>query len=99
MVPGTIISDSIIVPGTPSSSYGNAGTVGSLPRSSASGCVRAMMLRNTQLFNVTGHPAIAVPMGMTAQGLPCGVELVGRRFETSALLETALACESVLTTS
>ena len=61
--------------------------------------VRAMMLRNTQLFNVTGHPAISIPCGTTAQGLPCGLELVGRRFETSALLEIALACETVLPTS
>ena len=61
--------------------------------------VRAMMLRNTQLFNVTGHPAISIPCGMTAQGLPCALEIVGRRFETSALLDIALACETVIATS
>jgi aspartyl-tRNA(Asn)/glutamyl-tRNA(Gln) amidotransferase subunit A len=59
----------------------------------ASQPVRAMMLRNTQLFNVTGHPAVSIPCGTTAQGLPCGLQLVGRRSETSALLEAALACE------
>jgi aspartyl-tRNA(Asn)/glutamyl-tRNA(Gln) amidotransferase subunit A len=58
--------------------------------------VRAMMLRNTHLFNVTGHPAISMPCGMTSNGLPCGLELVGRRFETSALLGVALGCETVL---
>jgi aspartyl-tRNA(Asn)/glutamyl-tRNA(Gln) amidotransferase subunit A len=61
--------------------------------------VRAMMLRNTQLFNVTGHPAISIPCGATPQGLPCGLELVGRRFETSALIGVALACEAVIATS
>ena len=60
--------------------------------------VRAMMLRNTQLFNVTGHPAISIPCGTTAGGLPVGLELVGRRFETSALLDVALACERALGT-
>jgi aspartyl-tRNA(Asn)/glutamyl-tRNA(Gln) amidotransferase subunit A len=55
--------------------------------------VRALMLRLTQLFNVTGHPAITVPNGTTPQGLPCGLQLVGRRSETAALLQVAGACE------
>ena len=55
--------------------------------------VRALMLRLTQLFNVTGHPAITVPNGTTPEGLPCGLQLVGRRSETTALLQVADACE------
>jgi len=55
--------------------------------------VRNMMLRLTQLFNLTGHPAISLPMGTTASGLPCGFQLVGRRFETEPLLAVASACE------
>jgi aspartyl-tRNA(Asn)/glutamyl-tRNA(Gln) amidotransferase subunit A len=55
--------------------------------------VRALMLRLTQLFNVTGHPAITLPNGTTPQGLPCGLQLVGRRSETAALLQVAGACE------
>jgi aspartyl-tRNA(Asn)/glutamyl-tRNA(Gln) amidotransferase subunit A len=61
--------------------------------------VRALMLRNTQLFNVTGHPAISMPCGVTSQGLPCGLQLVGRRFDTDALLRLAHACEAHLTSS
>ena len=58
--------------------------------------VRAAMLRCTQLFNLTGHPAISVPCGTTSQGLPCGLQLVGRRFETDALMRVALAVEARL---
>jgi aspartyl-tRNA(Asn)/glutamyl-tRNA(Gln) amidotransferase subunit A len=58
--------------------------------------VRGLMLRLTQLFNVTGHPAISLPCGMTSEGLPCGLQLVGRRFETDALLQLARACEEQL---
>jgi aspartyl-tRNA(Asn)/glutamyl-tRNA(Gln) amidotransferase subunit A len=55
--------------------------------------VRNLMLRQTQLFNLTGHPAISLPCGRTAGGLPCGLQLVGARRHTEALMRTALACE------
>ena len=55
--------------------------------------VRNLMLRLTQLFNVTGHPAIAMPTGTTGAGLPCSAQLVGCRTQTDALLRVALACE------
>ena len=51
------------------------------------------MLRQTQLFNLTGHPAISLPCGRTTAGLPCGLQLVGARTQTEALLRVALACE------
>jgi aspartyl-tRNA(Asn)/glutamyl-tRNA(Gln) amidotransferase subunit A len=57
--------------------------------------VRNLMLRLTQLFNVTGHPAIALPAGVTRTGLPCSVQLVGA--ETDELLPVALACEAQIT--
>lgn len=55
--------------------------------------VRAVMLRMTQLFNLTGHPAISIPAGLTSSGLPCGLQIVGRRNATDELLEIALVCE------
>jgi aspartyl-tRNA(Asn)/glutamyl-tRNA(Gln) amidotransferase subunit A len=55
--------------------------------------VRAVMLRLTQPFNLTGHPAIAIPCGLTAAGLPCSMQLVGRRHRTDDLLRAALRCE------
>ena len=56
---------------------------------------RALTLRLTQLFDVTGHPAVSIPCG-TAGGLPAGVQLVGRRGETERLLALAAACEGAL---
>ena len=61
--------------------------------------VRPLMLRLTQLFNLTGHPAISLPCGDAADGLPCGLQLVGRRQETKELLGLALSCEPHATSS
>ena len=57
--------------------------------------VRAVMLRLTQLFNITGHPAIALPAGTTADGWPVSVQLVGRRGGTERLLAAAAAVEAL----
>ena len=53
--------------------------------------VRAVMLRLTQLFNLTGHPAISIPCGRTRAGLPCGLQLAGST--TESLLRVAQKCE------
>ncbi len=51
------------------------------------------MLANTGPFNMTGHPAISVPCGKTADGLPVGLMLVGRRFDDATVLRAAHAFE------
>jgi aspartyl-tRNA(Asn)/glutamyl-tRNA(Gln) amidotransferase subunit A len=58
--------------------------------------LRNVMLRLTQLFNITGHPAISIPCGRTRQGLPVGLQLVGRRDRTRELAQAALACEAAI---
>ncbi len=58
--------------------------------------VRSMMLRMTQFFNLTGHPAVSIPMGETAAGLPCGLQLAGRLNDTEGLLAAAAACEPLI---
>ena len=60
-----------------------------------SGSVHALMLRLTQLFNLTGHPAISIPSGV-AGGLPVGMQLVGRRHNTDELLEVAKKFEDTI---
>lgn len=59
--------------------------------------LRPLTLRHTQLFNLTGHPAISLPCGQTRDRLPCGLQLVGRHKQTPDLLQVALTCEPVVT--
>ena len=56
-----------------------------------------MMLKLTQLFNITGHPAIALPAGVADDGLPRGLQLVGPRRRTERLLDVAAAVELQIT--
>ena len=56
--------------------------------------LRPLTLRLTQLFNLTGHPAISLPCGEARAALPCGLQLVGRRHRTPELLQVALSCEA-----
>ena len=58
--------------------------------------IRNVMLRLTQLFNLTGHPAISIPCGSTREGLPVGAQIVGHRNRTTALIDTARAVEPCL---
>jgi len=58
--------------------------------------VRNITLRLTQLFNITGHPAITIPCGRTTEGLPIGAQLVGPGRDTRALLDVAEALEPYL---
>ena len=58
--------------------------------------VRNVTLKLTQLFNVTGHPAITIPCGATTDGLPIGAQLVGRCGDTDDLLSVAAGAESLL---
>ena len=46
-------------------------------------------------ITVTTHPAISVPAGFTDEGLPVGLQIVGRHHADRAVLELARAWESV----
>ncbi len=52
----------------------------------------------SQTFNVLGLPSLAVPAGRTANGLPIGVQVVGRPFEERTVLSAGAIIEAALGT-
>lgn len=40
-------------------------------------------------FNLSGHPAVVIPIGQTDAGLPIGMQITGKRWQEMALLSIA----------
>jgi aspartyl-tRNA(Asn)/glutamyl-tRNA(Gln) amidotransferase subunit A len=54
---------------------------------------REALLKNTIVFNSTGLPAINIPVGLTKDGMPVGVQIVGSLFEEEKILSMAYTYE------
>ena len=52
-----------------------------------------MLGLTTYAFNVTGHPAMALCCGFSANGLPLSMQLVGRAFDEATILRIGAAYE------
>ena len=80
--------DAILTPATPSAAFG-------LGEMSEADPVQ-MYLNDvfTVTVNLAGLPGISVPAGLDKQGLPLGLQLIGRPWEEADLLNTAYALES-----
>lgn len=50
----------------------------------------------SQTFNVFGLPSVAVPAGQSRDGLPIGVQIIGRPFEERTILAAAALVEKAL---
>jgi amidase len=50
-------------------------------------------MKSCYLITVTSHPAISVPAGFTSEGLPVGVQIVGRYRDDFSVLQLAHAFE------
>ncbi len=46
----------------------------------------AARLRYTAPFDMSGHPTLTLPGGMTGDGVPVGFQIVGRAFDEAAIL-------------
>jgi Asp-tRNA(Asn)/Glu-tRNA(Gln) amidotransferase A subunit family amidase len=55
-----------------------------------------LLLRNTRPVNVWGLPAISVPCGVTSQGLPIGLQLIGPPNGEGKVLQTAHTYERTI---
>jgi aspartyl-tRNA(Asn)/glutamyl-tRNA(Gln) amidotransferase subunit A len=56
--------------------------------------VRSALTMFTRLFNLTGHPVLAVPCGFGTDGMPLSLQLVGRSLEEATILRLANAYEA-----
>ncbi|MBO9466176.1 Asp-tRNA(Asn)/Glu-tRNA(Gln) amidotransferase subunit GatA [Tropicibacter sp. R15_0] len=82
--------DAILTPATPSAAFGLGEMKDADP---------VQMYLNdvfTVTVNLAGLPGIAVPAGLDKQGLPLGLQLIGRPWEEGDLLNTAYALEQSL---
>jgi len=57
--------------------------------------VRPTLVRYTRPFNASGHPAASVPCGFTLDGLPIGMQVIGRSFDEATVLRVADAYQRV----
>ena len=46
-------------------------------------------------FSVTGNPVVTMPIGLSADGLPLGIQVIGRRYCDIGLLNTATALAGI----
>jgi aspartyl-tRNA(Asn)/glutamyl-tRNA(Gln) amidotransferase subunit A len=51
--------------------------------------VRPTLIRYTRYFNLSGHPVVSAPCGFTPEGLPVGLQIVGRSFDEATTLRVA----------
>jgi aspartyl-tRNA(Asn)/glutamyl-tRNA(Gln) amidotransferase subunit A len=79
--------DAILTPATPSAAFGLGEMADADPVK--------MYLNDvfTVTVNLAGLPGVCVPAGLDAQGLPLGLQLIGKPWEEGDLLNTAYALE------
>jgi len=69
---------------------------GALPNGESDLSTTVEIMRFATVGNLTGLPAISFPAGYNAQGLPIGMQAIGRAWQESLLLRLALAAEQVV---
>jgi amidase len=67
--------------------------VAKLPEAGAEGTASNPGFSNSSPLNLSGHPALVLPSGRDADGLPVSVQLIGRHFDEATLFAAAAALE------
>ena len=49
----------------------------------------------TYIFNLTWHPAASIPCGWSSEGLPIGMQIVGKRYDEKTVLRVSKAFEEI----
>lgn len=60
------------------------------------GDMRAAWTPYLSLFDLTGHPAVSVPCGLTRYGLPVGLQIVGPWYADAAVLQLAQRVQEIV---
>jgi aspartyl-tRNA(Asn)/glutamyl-tRNA(Gln) amidotransferase subunit A len=79
--------DAILAPATPITApriSANAVMIGSTEET-----VRSALIRTNRPANLTGLPALSMPCGWTPNGLPVGLQLIGKQWGEESLLTIA----------
>jgi Asp-tRNA(Asn)/Glu-tRNA(Gln) amidotransferase A subunit family amidase len=50
----------------------------------------------THPFNLSGHPAASIPCGWSSEGLPIGMQIIGKRFDEVSVLQASKAFEEIV---
>ena len=89
--------DVLITPTTPISAFkiemGERGTI--FPMIKGKSLNISSWMSYTYPFNLTGLPAASIPCGWTSEGLPIGMQIIGRRFDEKTVLQVSKAFEEI----
>ncbi|TET57450.1 MAG: amidase [Promethearchaeota archaeon] len=89
--------DILITPTTPIPAFkiemGKRGTIFPIIKGKALNITSWMSY--TYPFNMTGLPAASIPCGWTKEGLPIGMQIIGRRYDEKTVLQVSKAFEEI----
>jgi Asp-tRNA(Asn)/Glu-tRNA(Gln) amidotransferase A subunit family amidase len=89
--------DVLITPTTPICAFkiemGERGTIFPIIKGKALNITSWMSY--TYPLNMTGLPAASIPCGWTSEGLPIGMQIIGRRFDEKTVLQVSKAFEEI----
>ncbi|MBA7680977.1 Acylamidase [subsurface metagenome] len=65
------------------------------PKIAGKGVSPVAWMSYTYPFNMTGNPAASLPCGWSSEGLPIGMQIIGKRFDDLTVLQVSKAFENI----